>query len=237
MTIVLFEKLPNTCDPGALERSEIASRRLHYLARNTCFSEFLPVWYQSEKMDHIDLVGPRKLPRIRDLMDYAVEALGCTDRPVGLMNSDIVLSFVGMQALAESKADIILLSRNDVDALTLLNAVSEQGMLQETFKSMPVNAGISADGWFVRPKAWEVLRKHYPKEMLIGEPWWDTAAIHLSAALAQQFQVETLSDKHAYHPLHRGAWEDLSSEALTARNAWFNLKVLIRTGEIGGRNV
>ena len=233
MTIILFEKLPDTCDSGTLERNELASRRLHYLARNTCFNEFLPVWYQSGKMDHIDLVGPRKLPRIRDLMDYAMEALGCTDRLVGLMNSDILLSFTGMQALTESKADVILLSRNDVDALTLMNAVDQQGVLEETFKSKPVNSGISADGWFMRPKAWEVLREYYPKEMLIGEPWWDTAAIHLSKAFSRTLQVESLTDKHAYHPLHRGTWEDLSTEALQARSAWYNLKALIRIGEVG----
>jgi len=238
MAIVLFEKLPDTCGPEALDRNEVASRRLQYLAQNTRFKKFLPVWYQSGKMgEQVDLVGPRNLPRIRDLMDYAVETLGCTDRLVGIMNSDLVLSFTGMKALAESKADIVLLSRNDVDAGVLEDAVDDEGMLQDTFKSKAVNSGISADGWFMKPRAWEVLREYYPKEMLIGEPWWDTCAIHLSKAFCRVLQVESLTDKHAYHPLHRGAWVDISEEALKARAAWYNLKVLIRIGEVGGSNV
>jgi hypothetical protein len=171
-------------------------------------------------------------------MDYAIEALGCMPTTlVGIMNSDIVLSFVGMQALTDSEADIILLSRNDVDGDTLAAAIAEDGTLTENFSSKGVNTGISADGWFCTPRAWQVLREYYPKEMLIGEPWWDTAAIHLSAAFARQFQIETLHNKHAYHPLHRGAWEDLSKEALQARNAWYNLKAMIRIGEVGGKNV
>jgi len=236
MITILMERLPAHCSTQAIARNELALRRTKFLVSNPCSGLNLKV-YESFNLDkELELVGPRKLPTIYSLMEHAFKHVK-TEGLIGILNSDIILSLKGAIALAETDADIVLLSRNDVTQATLNQAVKYNGSLRLGILGKPVNSGISCDGWFLSKTAWETLKPHYPKAMLIGEPWWDTCAIHLSKAFSKTFKVETLADSHALHPIHRGAWEDLSKEALQARNAWFNLKGQLRTKEIGDQNV
>lgn len=237
MTLILLEKLPDTCSKDALKRNELALRRMNFLADHL-YVGIDPIFYKSEKLaSKLDLVGPRKLPQIRKLMKYAVKRAKSSEELAGILNSDIILTARGVRALAQTQADIVILSRNDVDQTKLEQELTDKGALKNNVTGKPVNSGISCDGWFIKPPVWDVIGQYYPAEMLIGEPWWDTAAIHLSAAFSRMFKVEVLNDNHALHPIHKGAWVDLSKEALQARNAWFNLKVLLRTGEVRDTNV
>lgn len=116
-----------------------------------------------------EIGGPRSLPFIVEMMDYAAQVTADDDGVywIGVLNSDIIVTdkFVVATGTAQERADQgILIHRTDI---------AELG--DEPLNSNVLTKGI--DGFLVTQRVWENLAHTYP-DFALGEPGWGQGTEH-----------------------------------------------------------
>lgn len=160
----------------------------------------LVVWPRSGYPTH----SQKAVPFVRDILDYTTEQKSFYG---GFINSDIILHPAAYDRIREARdegVDAILLHRTDVKESEVKRFLKTDnpGMVPAGTK---VARGRSIDGLFITRDAWMLMRDGYP-DFVTGEPYWDTAMIHILNGAKGALKLKSLRSNEVLHVKHPCTW-------------------------------
>lgn len=159
---------------------------------------FLPVFDGMLTRSSRDLGDTRKVPFIRDLLDYAVASARPEDVAL-LTNTDTCVTVDGIDKLRAAFANPNLHAaygfRHNIP-----------GKLSGPYKDLRwAHADGGIDLIAVRPAWWQKCRDYFPSDMVMGCQWWD----HIMRDVINESQpgIDPSLRNLIYHEIHEPFWD------------------------------
>jgi hypothetical protein len=154
----------------------------------------LPGWeiHRLERDSKTEFNTDKDFAFLKDMLDAACRFVEDRDF-IFYSNMDCPLAPDIYKNILESKEDVIVFHRRDVDSCT---------SLEEIFSSPYTVKETGVDGLAIR-KSLYIKYKDRIQDFLIGEPHWDTTIVNMF----KKFHYVKTNTKHMYHIVHEQAWD------------------------------
>lgn len=197
-----------------------APKSIEVVVQTTARDAPFPKWPRDGQGSASD----KSVPYVGDMFDRA-----CADPApdwAGICNSDVFVMSHGwekLEACFQEPADAIICHRTDVTSSEFLRLRRYSYRKSAHVRGKPAPSAWSTDMIFLRPRVWQEYRLKILDEMVIGEPFWDTAVIWWLARLNAQknLNVIKLRRHELVHQVHGGGWDFSSPWATRAAKLYY----------------